>query len=194
MRNKILLPLFVILSLGIFLASCSGLRQMDLDKRHYRNGFYVHRSGNVNNEVSSTNTINPAADNISSAAVVPANTVTATPFAQQAGTPVSENKTASVQVLSSANDLHAENKTTTSNPVESSTQNSTMIIHHDHMPAGGGDTDIILLVILAILIPCVAVLLKEGGITTNFWIDLLLMLLFWIPGVVFALLVVFDVI
>lgn len=57
-----------------------------------------------------------------------------------------------------------------------------------------GSDNMVLLVICAIFIPPLAVYLKEGAITTNFWIDLVLTLLFWIPGMIFAFLVVFDVI
>ncbi len=53
------------------------------------------------------------------------------------------------------------------------------------------DTELILLVILSFLLPPLAVFLKSG-LETNFWISLILTLLFWLPGVIFALLVVFD--
>ena len=56
------------------------------------------------------------------------------------------------------------------------------------------DTNLILLAILAILLPPLAVYLKEGEVNSRFWISLILTLLFWVPGVIFALLVVFDVI
>jgi uncharacterized membrane protein YqaE (UPF0057 family) len=51
----------------------------------------------------------------------------------------------------------------------------------------------LLLIILAILLPPLAVFLKKG-LDTMFWISLLLTILFWFPGVIFALLVVCDVI
>ena len=51
-------------------------------------------------------------------------------------------------------------------------------------------TNTILLVILAILLPPLAVYLHEGTINKRFWISLLLTLLFWIPGVIYALIVV----
>lgn len=47
----------------------------------------------------------------------------------------------------------------------------------------------ILLIIIAIFIPFLAVLLYEG-ITTRFWISLLLTLLFWLPGAIYAILIV----
>jgi len=51
-------------------------------------------------------------------------------------------------------------------------------------------TNTLLLVILAILLPPLAVYLHEGEINTKFWIDLILTLLFFIPGVIYALIVV----
>jgi len=48
-------------------------------------------------------------------------------------------------------------------------------------------------IILAILLPPLAVFLHDG-LGTTFWISLLLTLLFWIPGVIYALLVVTDTI
>lgn len=56
------------------------------------------------------------------------------------------------------------------------------------------DDRTILLVVLAILLPPLAVYLHEGAINSKFWISLVLTLLFWVPGVIYALLVVFDVV
>jgi uncharacterized membrane protein YqaE (UPF0057 family) len=51
-------------------------------------------------------------------------------------------------------------------------------------------TNTILLVILALLLPPLAVYLHEGEINSKFWISLILTLLFWVPGVIYALIVV----
>ena len=51
-------------------------------------------------------------------------------------------------------------------------------------------TNTLLLVILAILLPPLAVYLHEGAINTRFWISLLLTLLFWLPGVIYALIII----
>ena len=48
----------------------------------------------------------------------------------------------------------------------------------------------VLLVILAILLPPLAVYLHQGEINSKFWISLLLTLLFWLPGVIYALIVI----
>ena len=55
-----------------------------------------------------------------------------------------------------------------------------------------GSTNTVLLVILAILIPPLAVYLHEGVINKRFWIDLILTLLFYLPGMIYALVVVLS--
>lgn len=55
---------------------------------------------------------------------------------------------------------------------------------------GEASDDKVLLIILSILLPPLAVALHQGEVNTKFWISLLLTLLFWIPGVIYALLVV----
>lgn len=62
---------------------------------------------------------------------------------------------------------------------------------------GGGDANLILLVILSLFpfINLIAMYLHDGkSVTTNFWVDLILDILFFVPGIVFALLVVLDVV
>lgn len=49
----------------------------------------------------------------------------------------------------------------------------------------------IVLAILAIFIPPLAVYLYDDAVTGNFWIDLILTLLVWLPGIIFAFLVIF---
>jgi len=56
--------------------------------------------------------------------------------------------------------------------------------------AASPSTNTLLLVILALLLPPLAVYLHEGVINGKFWLSLLLTLLFWIPGVIYALIVV----
>ncbi len=52
------------------------------------------------------------------------------------------------------------------------------------------DTNTLLLVIIAILLPPLAVFLYEGEINKNFWINLLLTLLLYIPGLIHALILI----
>ncbi len=53
-------------------------------------------------------------------------------------------------------------------------------------------TNTLLLVILAILLPPLAVYLHEGAINGKFWLSLILTLLFWLPGVIYALFVILS--
>src|SRR5581483_10765892 len=56
----------------------------------------------------------------------------------------------------------------------------------------GGDTNTLLLVIIAILLPPLAVFLHQGEINSKFWIDLILTLLFYLPGLIYALVVILS--
>lgn len=56
--------------------------------------------------------------------------------------------------------------------------------------AGDASTNTVLLAILAIILPPLAVYLHENAVNGKFWLSILLTLLFWIPGVIYALIVV----
>ncbi len=60
----------------------------------------------------------------------------------------------------------------------------------EQQKAGQASTNTLLLVILALLLPPLAVYLHEGVINSKFWISLLLTLVFFIPGVIYALIVI----
>lgn len=51
------------------------------------------------------------------------------------------------------------------------------------------DTDLLLLVIIAILLPPLAMAIYDG-ITSRFWISLLLTLLFYVPGLIYTLIII----
>lgn len=52
--------------------------------------------------------------------------------------------------------------------------------------------DEILLIILCFLLPPLAVYLDQGSVNRKFWISVILTLLIWVPGIVYAILVVTD--
>lgn len=58
--------------------------------------------------------------------------------------------------------------------------------------AGAERPDQTLLIILAILLPPLAVYLHQGEVNNKFWLSLVLTLIFWLPGVIYALVVVLD--
>lgn len=55
-----------------------------------------------------------------------------------------------------------------------------------------GETDTLLLVIIAILLPPLAMLIYEGGLTSRFWLSLLLTLLFYLPGLIYTLYIILS--
>jgi len=59
---------------------------------------------------------------------------------------------------------------------------------------GLADDNQLIAAIVAIFIPFLGVLIYEGTITSHFWISLLLTLLFFLPGMIYALLVIFGAI
>lgn len=69
-----------------------------------------------------------------------------------------------------------------------------MIKEYKAAKKAGGEpsTNTVLLAILAVLLPPLAVYLKEGVINGKFWLSLVLTLLFWIPGVIYALILVLS--
>lgn len=54
------------------------------------------------------------------------------------------------------------------------------------------DSNTVLLAILAVLLPPLAVYLHENAINGKFWLSLLLTLLFVLPGIIYALIVVLS--
>lgn len=56
--------------------------------------------------------------------------------------------------------------------------------------SGAADDNQVLAIIFAILIPPLGVFIHQGEINNKFWISLLLTLLFFLPGMIYALLVV----
>jgi uncharacterized membrane protein YqaE (UPF0057 family) len=52
----------------------------------------------------------------------------------------------------------------------------------------GSSISTVLLVILTVIFPPLGMAIYDGGITTKFWISLLLTLLFYLPGLIYVLL------
>lgn len=59
-------------------------------------------------------------------------------------------------------------------------------------PSGMDDTEFILIIILCIVLPPLAVFLMYD-LSPQFWLSLLLTILFWLPGVIYALILALDI-
>lgn len=118
----------------------------------------------------------------------------------------------SLQTTSAAFIVHPGNATNTENPAPASVSSAVSEFMHlsrkerkmrirdakaelkkfkaEKKAQDDPSTNEILLVILAIILPPLAVYLHEGVINGKFWLDLILTLLFFIPGIIYALIVV----
>lgn len=70
------------------------------------------------------------------------------------------------------------------------TKNAIKVFKAEKKAGNAPSTNTLLLVILALLLPPLAVYLHQGEINNKFWISLILTLLFFVPGVIYALIVV----
>ena len=62
----------------------------------------------------------------------------------------------------------------------------------NHNNGSDPSTDTLLLAILCVLLPPLAVYLYEGETNDTFWISVLLTLLLWLPGIIFAVITIFG--
>jgi uncharacterized membrane protein YqaE (UPF0057 family) len=187
--------------IGIVFSSCNG--KYTIAKRKYNKGFYIAKSGSTNSKPTvspKANVVNAPEEKVGS--VVVSKSVEA-PVALP--TEISSVKEAVSNHLKANSAPVQRNKTA---PIASNSKNNyapanevkAIEISKEAAKAEksgkGSDTNIVLLVILCILGPLnlIAVYLHDGKITTNFWLTLLLDVLFFIPGLIFSLLVVFDVV
>jgi uncharacterized membrane protein YqaE (UPF0057 family) len=193
------LSVFVILAAGVLISSCTS--EHSLVKRHYNKGYYVDHIASVEKsrpvETASAPTVvsKPVSEQVlrteseesmqASKATAPAAPVVATASAACKHAPVAEAKEEN-RVVSNVSD-----KTTGLAIAKESAHKEVNLDAKETRNRGGDDANTALLVILCIFIPFLAVFIKEKSITVNFWIDLLLCFLFYLPGIIFAFYVCF---
>ena len=102
-----------------------------------------------------------------------------------------EQKIAIKSVKKEMRDWNKYNRTVKENFLVYNNKAGEMYDAFNKVTVNSRQVDDVVLIILGIFIPPLAVYLYEGTVTANFWVDLLLTLLFWIPGIVFAMLVMF---
>ncbi|HLO89888.1 MAG: YqaE/Pmp3 family membrane protein [Chloroflexota bacterium] len=85
-----------------------------------------------------------------------------------------------------ADAAYAGKKSTTTETVVSA-DTATIATQTPPRTTPAADTATILLVILSFILPPLAVYLKYEEVGTPFWVNVLLTVLFWVPGVIHAL-------
>lgn len=90
----------------------------------------------------------------------------------------------SINVLKNVASVVRVNKSNTASYQESVSKEQSLIKAFAAKPGKG------VLILLAFLIPILAIYLHQGEVNKKFWIGLVLSLLFWVPAIVYALIVV----
>lgn len=188
--------LFLVIATVLF-SSCGN--QLTVMKRHYNKGFYVHHSKSSD---SSSDRISPAKKEL--AVQIPAGMT-----AGHLQSSVSMKKITACLKESSPEagagrtfqqkmQEHIRNEKKEALPQRFQVLPvATKLESKSSSANSGSDVDLLILVILCLFpfINLIAIYLKDGkDITMNFWICLILDILFFLPGIIFALLVVLDVI
>ncbi len=189
----------IIAAVAIAFSSCTSSKNGVVLKRKYSKGFYVsnHHKANDVKKIVTSKTESEKSETVSSIAIALPNTTTNLDVKP---TSISQNNVAESKALKqlkhntilvdAKNDVAAITKTV----IKKAT--NVIKIEKNKTAASGGDSNLILLVILSIFpfLALLAMYLKDGKkITLNFWVDLILHLTF-IGYIIFALLVVFDVV
>ncbi|MFN8231483.1 MAG: hypothetical protein U0V03_11230 [Bacteroidia bacterium] len=189
--------IIALLSITLFITSCSN--KFSLQKRKYNKGFYFATSNSKNNE---TNTGKIKASKLVTKTHDLGNVVSKSPEITENINEVSTNN------FTTSNAAKKINRTKINTPAQNLLianntnnlvfgQNTVKNLEYNKTKsARASDTNLIVLIILSIfpILCLIAVFLKDGkNITLNFWIDLLLHLTA-IGEIIFALLVVLDIV
>lgn len=203
MKKQNLFPILLLCAFSQFLASCVSNRNPDFASRKYFN-YSLSENPVDKNQINSINE-NPAGESnnffLKSGNKITEKTfedITAElPSAQNCNTmdnPVSDaipaaDKSLHKKISKKLSRIILPTNLQSELPAQQNSE-KTLKILLDPDPSDR----LILEVILSVFIPPLAVYLHQDSITDFFWIDLLLTILFWFPGIIFALLVVLDVI
>ncbi len=191
---KNIFSLLVVAVAAFAFTSCS--TDLRVEKRRYNDGWYVHHSSNKQTapaakESPVATTENAVVAQDETVASTPAETSVAPATTNQETTTVAAPTTSTEKTTLAQTAKKPEVKTvaeTKTSPVKKAVAKIKKVSKQNTSAAG--DDKFILAVIFAIIFPCIGVLIWEGNITTHFWIALLLTFLFWLPGIIYALLVV----
>ena len=189
--------------LALFLGACSTKNGVAM-KRKYTNGYYV----SIKQKQHHVETKETIARNKSQENEIKPITPTLTSLSSQQPQPqlyasIKNNEVAKKSIVknNTSGNEHATaivSKITTNNRTNKVTASEKhTAAKQSSKTANNSDANTVVLVILCLFpfINLIAIYLKDGkSFTMNFWLDLILDILFFLPGIIFALLVVLDVV
>jgi len=190
------LKLLSLLLIGA-LAFTSCKNNMSLTKRHYTKGYYFHKNKSLDQAAVKegiASTPSKKAKKVSPMDIVQVKTT-------QTVTAEAKNNTSEIVLTASASKQASQVKVTkknTASEAKSLNQTKKDLQRSSKSIAKakkGGDANLVVMVILSLFpfLCLIAVYMHDGGVTKNFWIDLILHLTF-VGMIIYALLVVLDVI
>lgn len=195
MKKNLLTRVFGTIAVAGFLFSCSSPGDLTIEKRRYRDGFYVSKSSSRKTEKAEQKAI-VSHEAITSRDVKQLSSeVTPQGLTQQTIQPVANSIVATAPVSEKAVAQSVEATPTVAKTALSKNIARQAAKHFlkknrllpNSVPAGD-DTEI-LIIVLCILLPPVAVYLIKDGIDQDFWINLVLTLLCGLPGIIHAFIV-----
>lgn len=187
--NSLLKFTGILMAVAVALSSCNS--SIQIAKKRHSKGFFVSIGSDNHSYESKARPV----------AVSEQNT-TETVAQEEVATANSETTKELQSKVATVAATGATSETKTSAPVKSSAKKKTSKLKKalqvkkaikEHKAANDADVATLLLVILAIILPPVAVFLVRG-IDIHFWLSIILTLLFWLPGIIHALLVIFGAI
>lgn len=209
--------LFTLVTLtSLLLSSCSRLENITVSKRQHRSGYYVDLGSRKNvtpkSKPKAMAKVEPSKVTGGESTVAPQITTSLNNVIENTSTISTslETKAASPSTLAKKAEKKKQAVKEKSDNVYASTMDNSDVRELSKLqrlkknvrafseamdvlkaPSAKEDVPFWLLIVLCIILPPLAVYLKFG-ISTEFWISILLTLLFWIPGVIYALILILD--
>lgn len=191
MKNRNKLIVFGFTAIVILATSCSTEKGLTIEKRHYRKGYSIAWHGKSKTEKMVESKQPESANAINKMPSITVESFTKQNEPQVALASNGSETTLKAIQTETKNRILSEHTSTTkiaAEPQKKFTASEKREIRKFLTKQAPGQTDIPLwaYILIAILIPPLAVGLYEG-IETPFWLCLVLTILFWIPGAIYAL-------
>ena len=187
------------LAITFLFSSCQSLTNLSIEKRQHRGGYYVDwGNGKVKTDPAKNTTARAKQSKDTPKQNATAKQETK-PAANSESTATTEQKKSTGEATAVKSSVPKKVHTTSTFKVKEEavaqreskkTSSSFSYAFSDSDNASSSDTPTWVLAVLCILLPPLAVFLHLG-IGTEFWISLILTLLFWIPGVIYAFIIIF---
>jgi len=193
--KKLFAPITLIALAGVVFSSCSNSSKLAFTKRHYRSGYFVDFGKKARTSANKSVTgiaLKPEKQIAIPAIATPGKSIAANRVIIASATP------AIIQKITVPKKMDVSKSTGIYwAPISSSVVSFDKATSNDVAGSAGGDhggrdnvsVPFVVIVLCAIFIPPLGVGLMYG-LNSYFWIDLILTLLFFFPGMIFALIVV----